>query len=87
MKFPKRLDLACSCFYQLPDTATQRDLVWYELEFRKRYGLKFHSRIEHYFFFQFTNPQVRNTFITLLEVTLKEQGVQTERLTVYPSKP
>lgn len=84
MKFPKRLKLDRSCFYQLPDTISPRDLVGYELEFRKQYPGIFHSCIGPIFFFELPKPRARDAFLTSLEYSLQQEGVQTERLTLYP---
>lgn len=86
MKFPKRLNLDRSCYYQLPGDTDAAELTFHEVMFRRHYQGIFTERVGVTFFFQLPTPQERDVFLDLLEGMCRSKKLPVKRETVYPIK-
>lgn len=84
IRIPRKLDIARSCYFELPNDVEARELVLYAAEYRRQYGSVFHSRIGHLFLFQLPTADARDRFLLALAMGCTQQGLRTKFTHYYP---
>lgn len=79
MKIPKKLDQSRGCFYQLPDSISNGEMLAYEIFYRRRYKEAVFAVVGTTIFFQLASTRDKDVFLSLLESSCLQQGILIER--------